>query len=93
MNLKIIMLNEKKPKQTAHAICFLLHKISENETSLYWKKADQWLSQDAERWGGMGRKTTNGNTEILGGDREAYNLDCDDFKCTHKHQNLSNFTL
>lgn len=32
-------------------------------------------------------------TEILGDDRDAYNLDCDDFKGTHEHQNLSNFTL
>ena len=31
---------ELKKTKTAHAICFLLHKILENQTSLYWEKAD-----------------------------------------------------
>ena len=43
--------------------------------------------------GRHGKEKLHMVTEILGGDKDAYNLDCDDFKGTHEHQNLSNFTL
>lgn len=62
----------KKSAKKGHAVCFHLHKILENKTSLYQEKISDCLTMG--RRGKHGKKTTNENAEILGGDRDAYYL-------------------